>query len=105
MNTESIPQRLAAIRLCGYRGFPLPLTIPLATPKGRGRSLVLYGENGSGKSSLGKSIRDFLNISDDSCNFDDFKYRYGEPNPDRNVTLFFDDPDVTALSWTPDDRD
>lgn len=98
--------RLAAIRICSYRGFPHPVEIKLATPGGHGRSLVLYGENGSGKSSVGKSIRDFLDFRSGAVNFDDFKYRYAEPpNAERAITLVFDDPSYGDLVWNPAGRD
>lgn len=104
--------RLAAIKICGYRGFPQPVTVWLsshdgnAKPTGPGKNLVLYGENGSGKSSLGKALRDFLDLTAAAPKFDDFRYRFAEPpRTDRSITLAFDDPSIDPLTWNPTDRD
>ena len=100
------PLRLAAIKICSYRGFPHPIEIKLTTPGGSGRSLLLYGENGSGKSSIGKAIRDFLDFRVHAVAFDAFKYLHTDPpHPDRSVTLTFDDPAVPDLTWKPTGRD
>jgi hypothetical protein len=100
------PLRLAAIRICSYRGIPHPIEIKLAAPGGHGRSLVLYGENGSGKSSVGKAVRDLLDLRPAASVFDDFKYRYQDPpHVDRGVTLVFDDSSEASLIWTPAARD
>lgn len=105
MSASSKPLRLAAIRICSYRGFPHPVEIKLAAPGGHGRSLVLYGENGSGKSSFGKSVRDFLDFRSGAVNFDDFKYRHADPpNADRGITLIFDEPAHPNLEWKPAGR-
>jgi energy-coupling factor transporter ATP-binding protein EcfA2 len=104
--------RLAAIQLCGYRGFPNPVVLWLSThdaagvPTGKGRNLLLYGENGSGKSSLGKAIRDFLDFRSSAPKFDEFAYRYADPpRTDRGIKLIFDDPGVDPLAWNPTDRE
>jgi energy-coupling factor transporter ATP-binding protein EcfA2 len=111
MSATSPPLRLAAIQLCGYRGFPNPVTIRLADqgrdgkPKGKGRNLLLYGENGSGKSSLGKALRDFLNFRSDAVAFDDFGYRFTiTPRADRGLKLYFDNSSVDTLEWNPTTR-
>lgn len=112
MSAHTPPLRLAAIRLCGYRGFPDPVTIWLAQhdkdwkQTGKGRNLLLYGENGSGKSSLGKAVRDLLDFRSTAVPFDEFKYRHSEPpRTDRGVTFIFDDPSVVPLEWNPTSRD
>lgn len=112
MSASTPTLRLAAIKICGYRGFPHPVTIRIAEHDrdgnltGKGRNLLLYGENGSGKSSLGKALRDFLDFRSTAPKFDDYKYRHSDPpRTDRGVTLFFDDPAVDPLTWNPTDRD
>ncbi len=68
--------RLAAVQVCGYRAFPVPIAFQLARhdgagkPLGKGRNLLLFGENGSGKSSFGKAIRDFLDYKTTANAFD-----------------------------------
>ena len=99
------PLRISSIRLCGYRAFPHIIEIPLANPGGPGRSLVLYGENGSGKSSIGKAVRDLLSLGAQAADFDVHRYRYGDAHDAREVTLFFDDPTKAPLSWKPAGRD
>ncbi len=100
------PLRLSGIRIHGYRGFPHAVGIKLTSSGGNGRSLLLYGENGSGKSSLGKAVRDFLNTRHDAVEFDDFRYRHSKPpDPARSVTLIFDDTSESDLVWNPNGRD
>jgi energy-coupling factor transporter ATP-binding protein EcfA2 len=92
---------LRAIRICGYRGFPYPVEVRLD-----GRSLVLYGENGSGKSSFGKAVRDCLDARKNAENFDTFRYRHANPpRDDRCVALMFNGDDKADLVWKPGGRD
>ncbi|MBI5770017.1 MAG: hypothetical protein HZA93_19735 [Verrucomicrobia bacterium] len=98
MSTPS-PLRLESIRICGYRAFPHPVDIPL-----KGKSLVLYGENGSGKSSLGKAVRDLLSVGKDAPKFDDHRYRYSAPSENRAVAVRFTDSSVPTLMWDPTGR-
>ena len=98
--------RLASICIRSYRGFPHLVEIKLATPGGHGRSLLLYGENGSGKSSVGKAVRDFLDYRNTAVAFDDFKYRHTDPpDADRAISLLFDQDGETPLEWKPAGRD
>jgi hypothetical protein len=67
---------------------------------------VLYGENGSGKSSLGKAVRDFLDYRAAAVAFDTYKYRHAEPpRVDRCVKLTFTDGAKPALVWNHETRD
>jgi hypothetical protein len=111
MSTATPSLRLAAIHLCGYRAFPNPVTLWFAQHDkdgrvtGKGKNLLLYGENGSGKSSLGKALRDFLDFRSTAVGFDDFKYRHADPpREDREVKLVFDDLTVDPLFWIPKER-
>src|SRR6266576_3255126 len=105
MNGAPPPLRLAAVRICSYRGFPNPVTVWLARRDkngdllGRGKNLLLFGENGSGKSSFGKAIRDFLDFRKTAVAFDDFKYRYIDPpRTDDQVSLIFDDSSIDRFT-------
>lgn len=92
---------LRAIRICGYRGFPHPVEVRLD-----GRSLVLYGENGSGKSSFGKAVRDCLDARRNAESFDTFRYRHANPpRDDRSVALMFNGDGKADLVWKPAGRD
>lgn len=101
--------RIAGVKLQSYRAFPNSVTLWLAshTPEGKvtgkGKHLLLYGENGSGKSSFGKALRDILDFRTDAVVFDEYKYRHTDPpDEDRHVTLIFDDPSVDHLVWKPE---
>lgn len=99
--SNSPPLRLESISICGYRAFPHPVEIPL-----KGKSLVLYGENGSGKSSLGKAVRDFLDYRAAAVPFATYQYRHANPpREDRCVTLTFTDGAKPPLVWTHEKRD
>jgi energy-coupling factor transporter ATP-binding protein EcfA2 len=99
--SNSPPLRLESIRICGYRAFPHPVEIPL-----KGKSLVLYGENGSGKSSLGKAVRDLLDYRAAAVPFGTYQYRHANPpREDRCVTLTFTDGAKPPLVWTHEKRD
>lgn len=95
------PLRLKEIRICGYRAFPHPMTISLNS-----KNLLLFGENGSGKSSLGKALRDFLDFNESAVPFDQYKYRFADPaRTDRKIELVFDDSTIDILEWNPTLRD
>jgi len=109
MSASAHSLRLAGVKLQSYRGFPNPVTLWLAshTPDGKvtgkGKHLLLYGENGSGKSSFGKALRDILDFRSDAVGFDEYKYRHTDPpDEDRHVTLIFDEPAVDPLIWKPE---
>ncbi len=92
---------IETIHICGYRAFPNQIDIPL-----KGKSLVLYGENGSGKSSFGKAVRDLLDYRAKAVDFDTFKYRHAKPpRDDRCIKFSFNDSNTPALVWTPEKRD
>lgn len=105
----SRPTRIAAIELRDFRAYPggdPGTVISLTDDKGRGKNLLLYGENGSGKSSLGKALRDLLNLGAKAPSFDLSRNAYTKP-PDANgnVTLLFDNPALAAMRWNASGRD
>lgn len=94
------PLRLESIHICGYRAFLHAVEVSL-----KGRSLVLYGENGSGKSSLGKAVRDFLDYRAAAVPFGTNQYRYTSSHgKDRYVKLTFTDSTKPPLVWTHENR-
>ncbi len=102
------PLRIAAVELCDYRAFPGPekQTVWLVNDKGRGMNLLLYGENGSGKSALGKALRDLLMLDTRAPGFDSFRHMFTDPpSTERGVRIMFDDASVPDLVWSPADRD
>ena len=56
--------------------------------RGKGHNLLLYGENGSGKSSLLLAIKYILESADnENLNFDDYKNIFREPPSDRYIEI------------------
>lgn len=51
----SLPLRIESLTLRAYRAFSAELEIPV-----NGRNLIIYGENGAGKSSIYKALRDLF---------------------------------------------
>src|SRR5690348_12363353 len=112
MSAAVAPLKIASVEIRGYRAFPNPISLRLAEYDsrggliGKGRNSLIYGENGSGKSSLGKALRDFLSVKSNAPKFDDFRYRHKDPpRTDRGIKIMFDDPSVDPLVWNPTHRD
>jgi hypothetical protein len=105
----SHPTRIASIELRDFRAYPggdPGTVIPTTDEKGQGKNLLLYGENGSGKSSLGKALRDFLDIRLKAPQFDEFRHTFTKPpDPKGNVTILFDDSTIPPLQWIPTGRE
>jgi energy-coupling factor transporter ATP-binding protein EcfA2 len=84
--------RLAAIKICGCRGFLHPVTIWLSSHDekgkltGAGKNLVLYGQNGSGKSSLFRAIQEFFRLDDKGKPFAAHKNIFSDRLAGRTVT-------------------
>jgi hypothetical protein len=91
--------RISMIEIRDFRGFPGPetYTFPLD-----GKNLLLYGENGSGKSSLFHALVEFFNLDPKARPFADhqniFSGHPGPPLTDGHVTLVFDD-DTARHAW------
>ncbi len=82
----ALPQaRIAKIWLSDYRAFPsgLPYEIDLGK---EGKNLLLYGENGSGKSSLARALRDLFNHRNPPASYE----------PSRNVFTAGEDGAVSV---------
>jgi len=77
--------RIAKISVSDYRAFPSgpPCEIDLGAD---GKNLLLYGENGSGKSSLAHALRDLFNARNPPANFE----------PSRNVFTAGEDGAVSV---------
>ena len=50
-----IPLRINSLSLCDFRAFPNPISFDLG-----GKNLLVYGENGAGKSSIFHALRNFF---------------------------------------------
>ena len=64
-----------------------------------GKNLLLFGENGSGKSSIAVALREFFNRASDAKPFEDFRHVFtrdsaGQPLTTGHVSVQFDDDSV-----------
>ena len=89
------PVRIKKITLCDFRAFagPEPVTIDL----GDGKNLLVYGENGAGKSSIFHALDEFFSVAEryPSARKDKLKALKnifsGKPDDDVLVEIEFDD--------------
>lgn len=84
-------KRITAIQLQNYRAFYgqyAPIELP------NGQNLLIYGENGSGKSSLFKALSNFFSSSRNSTL--NFTTNHHNPNPDGEIKFTFCDFDSTT---------
>ena len=81
--------RIIKLEIQDFRAFYGNHIIEFAKEGERGKqSLLLYGENGSGKSSLLLAIKYILESADnENLNFDDYKNIFREPPSDRYIEL------------------
>lgn len=94
--------RVDSIALRDFRAFPGPdeITIELATDHKRGTNLLLYGENGAGKSSLFEAFRGLFARRPDSGFFKREKNVFsGQPDADAAVRVTFTDGKDPAV-WS-----
>ncbi|MBZ9983983.1 AAA family ATPase [Mesorhizobium sp. BR-1-1-8] len=94
--------RIDSISLKDFRAFPGPdeLEIELGTPQHRGTNLLLYGENGAGKSSLFEAFRGLFARRPDRQFFKREKNVFsGQSEADAAVTVKFTDGKESAR-WT-----
>ncbi len=88
------PIRINKITLCDFRAFagPEPVTINL-----KGKNLLVYGENGAGKSSIFHALNEFFSVAErfPSARRDKLKELKnifsGKPEDDMHVEIEFDD--------------
>lgn len=80
--------RITKIEVSDFRGFPGPAIYDFEF--GNARNLLVYGENGSGKSSLFRAIQEFFNRSKKAKPFADFKNVERPAFIEGHVTVHFD---------------
>ena len=86
--------KITRLEIDDFRAFPGP--DPYVFEFG-GKNALIYGENGSGKTSVYHALREFFNISADPRPFHQFKYRYS-PHNDGFVAITFSDG--TRHQWS-----
>lgn len=88
--------KITKIEVSDFRGFPGPAVYDFEF--GNARNLFIYGENGSGKSSLFWAIQEFFNRAPRPKPFADYKNNVDPVLTSGRVTVHFDDG--SAQSWT-----
>src|SRR5712692_449592 len=82
--------RIAKIEIKDFRAFPGPGTYTFDLDGGK--NLLVYGENGSGKSSLFRALVEFFNLDSKAKPFADYKNIFSDPGlADGHITVHFDD--------------
>jgi len=84
------------VLLNDFRAFPGPVDYEFPLDD---KSLLLFGENGSGKSSIAIALREFFNRATNAKPFDDFRHVFtydtaGQPLTTGHVSVEFDDGSV-----------
>jgi energy-coupling factor transporter ATP-binding protein EcfA2 len=87
--------KITQIEVSDFRGFPGPAVYNFEF--GNAGNLFIYGENGSGKSSLFRAIQEFFNRRADAKPFADYKNNRDVALTSGHVTVYFDDG--SAQSW------
>lgn len=96
------PPRIKSFTLCDFRAFAGPEAVTFNLD---GKSLLIYGENGAGKSSVFHALDQFFSVADRGA--EARKQRLlslknvfsGKPDADLKVSVEFDDG-APAASWT-----
>lgn len=90
--------KIAKIEVSDFRGFPGPAVYDFEF--GQARSLFIWGENGSGKSSLFRAIQEFFNTNRGATPFANHKNTGDPALTTGHVTVHFDDGTTqTAQAW------
>ena len=90
--------RITKVEIKDFRGFSGPGTYSFDLDGGK--NLLIYGENGSGKSSLFRALVEFFNLNPRAKPFADYKNIFSGPNlTDGYVRVHFDDGQSPAV-WS-----
>jgi energy-coupling factor transporter ATP-binding protein EcfA2 len=94
--------KITRVEIKHFRAFPGPCVYTFDLPGGK--NLLLYGENGSGKSSLFHALDQFFNLDSQAAPFSDMVHLFskddsGNDITDGFVTVYFDDDPPSSLTW------
>lgn len=94
--------KITRIDIKNFRAFPGPGVYTFDLPNGK--NLLLYGENGSGKSSLFHALDQFFNIDPNAVPFSELKHLFSKTETggeitDGFVTVHFDSNPPGTLTW------
>ena len=90
--------KLTKVEIEDFRGFPGPGMYSFDLDGGK--NLLIYGENGSGKSSLFRALVEFFSLDLNPKPFADYKNIFSDPNlTDGYVCVHFDD-DRQPAKWS-----
>lgn len=101
MSTPIKPARLNELTICDFRGFPGPTPFKLEL---KGKNLLIYGENGAGKSSIYHALNELFSLEDNTtagkrARLSDLKNRFSkEPLGNCFVEVKFDEG--SEAKWT-----
>lgn len=87
------PLRINSLQLCDFRAFPHPVTLTLAA-----NNMLVYGENGAGKSSIFQAFRHFFTTQAPSISTVKNAFS-GRPDTDFRVEVTFNDGSP-SVQWT-----
>jgi recombinational DNA repair ATPase RecF len=88
MNGQPKPLRIQRLTLTDFRAFPGPAPQSFDL---EGKNLLVYGENGAGKSSLFHALREFFSLKP-ARRLDDYRNVFSKAPPDGvSVTVAFTD--------------
>ena len=88
--------KLTKVEIKDFRGFPGPGKYIFDL--GKGKNLLIYGENGSGKSSLFRALVEFFTLDLQAKPFADHKNIFSDPNlTEGYVGVHFDDDQPPAV--------
>jgi len=90
--------KITRIDVSDFRGFPGPAVYDFDF--GNARNLFVYGENGSGKSSLFRAIQEFFNRNRSARPFSTYKNVDSTAADSGHVTVHFDDGSLQVWPYT-----
>lgn len=86
-----MPKKITKVSFYNYKAFYSTTEDAYTIDLSDGKNLLIYGENGSGKSSIFDGLRDFFRSSSDSFEFNNNIFSEGSIPKDPYIEVFFND--------------